>query len=543
MNKRTISISILSIFGMLALAACGGLAPIANISNGNSAPVITMPTPIPPAPVQGAVSSGASSDLLSAYQGTLENIYSTVSPSVVNIRVVQKADPTSSGTSQLPGFPFFNLPQGQQPQQQFQSALGSGFIWDQNGDIVTNNHVISGAEKIEVTFSDGTIVPATLVGADPDSDLAVVKVNVSTDKLHPVQLGDSTTVKVGQLAIAIGNPFGLEGSMTTGIISAVGRSLPADETSAQSYTIPDVIQTDAPINPGNSGGVLMNAQGQVLGVTSAIESPVRANAGVGFAIPSAIVNNVVPALIKDGKYVHTWLGISGTTLVPELATAMKLDAGQRGALVEEILPNGPAEKVGLLGSSQKVTIEGQTATVGGDVITAIDSQPVVEMNDVIAYLARSTKVDQKVTLTIIRNGKQQTLDVILAARPSAQARSSVAVQPTINGIHLGIAGLTIDQSITKEMNLPDQQKGVLVEQVQPGSLADTAGLRAGTKSVTLNGQQVNVGGDIITAVNGQSVTSIEELKAALAQLPSDQKLTITLLRDGKQIDVTIQPGK
>ena len=222
--------------------------------------------------------------------------------------------------AQFTGFPFFNLPQGQQPQQQYQSALGSGFVWDQNGDIVTNNHVVSGADKIEVTFSDGTIVPATLVGADPDSDLAVIKVDVPADKLHPVQLGDSSAVKVGQLAIAIGNPFGLEGTMTTGIISAVGRSLPANDNSTQSYTIPDVIQTDAPINPGNSGGVLVDVQGQVLGVTSAIESPVRASAGVGFAIPSAIVNNVVPALIKDGKYVHSWLGISGTTLVPDLAT-------------------------------------------------------------------------------------------------------------------------------------------------------------------------------------------------------------------------------
>ena len=154
-------------------------------------------------------------------------------------------------------------------------------------------------------------------------------------------------------------------------------------------------------------------------MTSAIESPVRANTGIGFAIPSAIVNNVVPALIKDGKYVHSWLGISGTTLVPDLAKAMNLDAGQRGALVEEIFPKSPAEKAGLRGSSQQVIIDGQTANVGGDVITAIDDQPVVEMDDLIAYLARNTKVDQKVNLTILRDGKQERLDVILAARPSA----------------------------------------------------------------------------------------------------------------------------
>jgi S1-C subfamily serine protease len=545
MNKRTISISILAVFGIIALTACGAVGPVANVSNGNSVPVFSVPTQVPSTPAQAPVPSGASNDLLSAYQGTLENIYTTVSPSVVNIRVVKKADVTSLDSSQFQGFPFFNLPQGQQPQQpqqQFESALGSGFVWDQNGNIVTNNHVISGAEKIEVTFSDGSTVSAKLVGADPDSDLAVVKVDMAADKLHPVQLGDSNAVKVGQLAIAIGNPFGLEGTMTTGIISAVGRSLPADETSTQSYTIPDVIQTDAPINPGNSGGVLINVQGQVLGVTSAIESPVRANAGIGFAIPSAIVNNVVPALIKDGKYDHAWLGISGTTLSPELATAMKLDAGQRGALVEEILPNSPAEKAGLQGSSEKVTIEDQTATVGGDVIIAIDSQPVHEMNDLIAYLARSTKVDQKATLTIVRDGKQQTLDVTLAARPSGAARNA-SEQSASTGVRLGIQGMTVNQSVAKEMNLPDQQQGVLVVQVQSGSLAETAGLRAGTKPATIDGQQVNVGGDIITEVNGQSVASLEELKAALAQLSSDQKLSLTILRDGKQVEVTLSPGK
>jgi len=551
MNKQTISISVLAILGMLALAACGPAIPVASVSNGNSAPALTSPKPTQPAPAQAAMPSGASSDLLAAYQGTLENIYKTLSPSVVNIRVVQKVDATTSGTTQIPGFPFFNQPQGQQPQQpqqQFQSALGSGFVWDQSGDIVTNNHVISGAEKIEVTFSDGTIIPAKLVGADPDSDLAVVKVDVSADKLHPVQLGDSNAVKVGQLSIAIGNPFGLEGTMTTGIISAVGRSLPANENSTQSYTIPDVIQTDAAINPGNSGGVLLDAQGNVLGVTSAIESPVRANAGVGFAIPSAIVNNVVPALIKDGKYVHAWLGISGTTLIPDLATAMKLDAGQRGALVEEILPNGPAEKAGLQGSNQQVTIEGSTTKVGGDVITAIDSQPVVEMNDLIAYLARSTKVDQKVTLTLLRNGKQETVDVTLAARPSSQEQTA-ATNPNpgnpsnAGGVRLGILGTTVDQAIAKEMNLTDSQKGVLVEQVQPGSLADTAGLLGGTKTVTLNNQQVSVGGDVITSVNGKSVASIEELKAELAQLPSGKDLSLTVLRNGTEIKISLQPGK
>ncbi len=549
MKKRIVSVSIIAVLAMMILTACGGVGlPNIDLSPTQAAPnqpAASAPTLTSPLPAQPVVPSGASGDLLEAYQGTLENIYKTVSPSVVNIQVVEQVAASGSDSNSMPGFPFFNLPQGQdqQPQPQFQSALGSGFVWDQEGHIVTNNHVVNGADKIEVTFSDGTTVPATLVGADPDSDLAVLKVDVSADKLHPVQMADSKSIQVGQLAIAIGNPFGLEGSMTTGIISALGRSLPVDETSLQSYTIPDIIQTDAPINPGNSGGILVDAQGQVLGVTSAIESPVRANAGVGFAIPSAIVKNVVPALIKDGKYVHSWLGISGTSLIPDLAKAMNLDLSQRGALVEEVMPNSPAEKAGLRGSNQQTTIEGQTVNVGGDVITAIDNQKVLQMDELIAYLAGSTKVDQKVTLTILRDGKQQNLDVTLAARPSAEEQANANPQgQATQGIRLGILGITVDQSIAREMNLSDGQQGVLIQQVQPGSLADTAGLQGGSKTVTINGQDVVVGGDIITAVNGQSIASVDELRASLEQLPSDHSLTLTILRDGKETQVEVQPG-
>lgn len=540
MKKRTVLFSTLLVLGMLVLSACGSVARTTGGVGIHLASTLTAPQQTSPTPAVETIPDTGSGDLLAAYQGTLEKIYTSVSPSVVNIRVVEKVNVSSLDTTQIPGFPFFSMPQDQQPEQQYQRALGSGFVWDQNGHIVTNNHVVAGADKIEVTFSDGTIVPATLVGADPDSDLAVLKVDVPASQLHPVQMADSAAIKVGEMAIAIGNPFGLEGTMTTGIISAVGRSLPADETSLQSYTIPDIIQTDAPINPGNSGGILMDVQGQVLGVTSAIESPVRANAGVGFAIPAAIVKNVVPALIKDGKYVHSWLGISGTTLVPDQAKAMKLDASQRGALVEEVMPGSPAEKAGLRGSNQQVTIDGQPANVGGDVITAIDNQKVLRMDDLIAYLAGSTKVDQKVTLTILRDGKQQTLDVTLAARPTTRERAN---DNSVRGVRLGIAGTTVNEAIAKEMQLPSGQQGVIVEEVQPGSLAESAGLRGGDKIITLDGQQVNVGGDVITAVNGQPVNSIEELKAALSQLFSNQDLTLTVLRAGAETDITVHPGQ
>ena len=540
MKKQTLSISMLLVTAMTALTAC--TSPLGAATAGSSATVkepakaspVATGTPVP-APL-----AGADSGVLAAYQGTLEALYGAVSPSVVNIRVVQKVAAADAITSGFPGFPFFNNPPSQPQQPQYQAGLGSGFVWDAEGHIVTNNHVVSGADKIEVMFSDGSIVPAALVGADPDSDLAVIKVDKGSAELRPVSVGNSSAVKVGQLAVAIGNPFGLENTMTAGVISAVGRSLPADETSSQSYTIPDVIQTDAPINPGNSGGVLVDVQGQVIGVTSAIESPVRANAGVGFAIPSAIVRNVVPALITDGKYVHSWLGISGTTLGPDLVSAMKLESGQRGALVEEIMPDSPAAKAGLKGSSTDTTIEGQKVKVGGDVITAIDGQKVSGMDDLIAYLARSTQVGQKVSLTILRDGKEQKLDAQLAARPSADERAQA--NSSGRGVTLGIAGISVNESIASEMGLKSDQRGVLVEQVQSGSLADTAGLRAGTKTGTFNGQRITVGGDVITALNGQPVGSIEELKAGLAQLSQNDELTLTILRDGKEVQVSIKAG-
>lgn len=542
MKKRIILYPILAVFVVLAMTACGSVGSAKTLTDTNPSALtvnnsseLTAPTQIP--------DISSSDPVLAAFQGTLENIYTTVSPSVVNIQVVQKVDSSTSSLQQSPGFPFFNLPQDQQPPQQYQSALGSGFIWDQNGNIVTNNHVVADADKIQVTFSDGTILPASLVGADPDSDLAVINVDAPKSLLQPVTMGDSRNLKVGQMAIAIGNPFGLEGTMTTGIVSALGRSLPADENAVQSYTIPDVIQTDASINPGNSGGVLVDTEGRVLGVTSAIESPVGASAGIGFAIPSAIVNNVVPALITDGTFVHPWVGISGMSLFPDIAKAMNLDANQRGALVGDVMSNSPAEKAGLQGSTDQTTIDGQTVNIGGDVITAIDSQTVSKMDDLITYLFSHTKVGQTVTLTIIRDGKQKQLDLTLAARPSAEERANTDTQTSTRGITLGIQGMTVDKSIIDKMNLPNDQQGVLVIGVESGSLAEKAGIQGGSETVTLNGQTVKIGGDIITQVNQQPIAGIEELKAALAQQLTNQEFELTILRGDKTIQIVILPGE
>ncbi|HJW82725.1 MAG TPA: trypsin-like peptidase domain-containing protein [Anaerolineae bacterium] len=366
-----------------------------------------------------AVTDGPAPGLFPEEQA-FTSLYERVNPSVVNIRVVLKEGAGSAGIPDfhfdIPGFPQAPTPEAPQGPQQ---AQGSGFVFDDQGHLVTNNHVVAGAEKIVVTFSDGTEAAARLVGADPDSDLAVIKVDVDPARLAPVTLGDSGALKVGQIVIAIGNPFGLEGSMTTGIVSGLGRLLPAGSQTAggQRYSIPDIIQTDASINPGNSGGPLLDIQGRVIGVNTAIESPVRANSGVGYAVPVAIVSQVVPELIKNGKVEHAYLGIAGGTLSADVARAMKLDPDQRGVLVAEVTEGGPAARAGLKGSSIETTIDGLTARVGGDVIVGIDDQTVKEFDDLLAYIVGSARVGQTVTLHILRDGQPQDIQVTLDARP------------------------------------------------------------------------------------------------------------------------------
>ncbi len=406
--KRTLVLIVVVAFALFIATGCTlapAPAPTAAIQAQATATLA-------PTPALSGSRSGAFTDLEAAFEG----IYAQVNTSIVTIETVQ-SQTTTPPRSRTPVVPFLG------PQLPPAQGLGSGFVWDAQGNIVTNNHVIDGADQITVTFADGTIVTGKVVGADPDSDLAVVKVDVPASQLRPVQLGDSTQIKVGQLAIAIGNPFGEQNTMTTGIISAVSRSLPVNKSpfaQGPTFTIPDIIQTDAPINPGNSGGVLLNMQGQVIGVTSAIESGTGSSSGIGFAIPSAMVRKVVPALITTGHFDHPYLGISGTTLTPPLAQAMNLKADQRGALVGTVTQGGPAEKAGLRGSTQQTTINGTRAQVGGDVIVAMNGQPIKSFDDIVAFLARSTQVGQSVTLTMLRDGKQQDVQVTLAARPSSQ---------------------------------------------------------------------------------------------------------------------------
>jgi serine protease Do len=538
MKKKQFALLItpLLLFALL-LTGCGGLP----IAAAQSAPLPAAPTAAV-VPTPGASASPAIGTLTDL-ETTLEHIYTQVNPAVVNIQVVQKEEVAAPAFPEIPGFPFFESPSPQEPQEYYRQGAGSGFVWDKEGHIVTNNHVVDGADKISVTFYDGTTVSGKVVGTDPDSDLAVVKVDLPADRLQPVQVADSTQVKVGQMAVAIGNPFALEGTMTVGFVSALGRLLPVESSDAQTpgYSIPDVIQTDAPINPGNSGGVLVDDQGRVIGVTSAIISPVRASAGIGFAIPSAIVQKVVPALIKTGRYEHPWLGVSGISLNPDLAKAMELKSDQRGALVVDVVPGSPADKASLHGSDRQVEIDGQQMRVGGDVIVAIDGQAVKEFDDVVTYLARAADVEQKITLTVLRQGKEEKVEVTLAARPksaSQQGQAEGGPQES-GGVWLGIMGQTVTPEIAQAMHLSADQQGVLVEQVGAGSPADKAGLRGSYKPVTIKGQRVSVGGDVITALDGQPVKQMEDLQALIRQAQPEQKVTLTVLRDGKQLELSL----
>jgi S1-C subfamily serine protease len=296
---------------------------------------------------------------------------------------------------------------------QFGTCIGSGFIVDAEGYIVTNNHVATADPNLLVTLADEHTVPATVVGADPGSDLAVLKIDVPAGHLTVAELGESAGLRVGQRAIAIGNPFGLERTVTSGIISSLGRTLSRDDSEFQ---LAQVIQTDAAINPGNSGGPLLDSQGRVIGVNTAIRSVSGVNSGVGFAIPVDIVKRVVPDLIAYGHYRHTWVGVEGRTISPEMVSAMDLPV-ENGVLISRAVPGGPAEKAGLQGGSREVNVAGAPMSAGGDIVVAIDGRPVKRFEDLVNYLASTATVGDRVTIRIVRNGQEMDVPITLDERP------------------------------------------------------------------------------------------------------------------------------
>ena len=297
--------------------------------------------------------------------------------------------------------------------EQFGVCIGSGFLIDTEGHVVTNNHVAEASDELLVTLADEHTVAATLVGSDPGTDLAVLEIDVPAEGLVVAELGNSSSLQVGQRAIAIGNPFGLERTVTAGIISSLGRTLPRDDSDFQ---IAEVIQTDAAINPGNSGGPLLDSHGRVIGVNTAIRSLSGVNSGVGFAIPVDIVKRVVPELIAEGRFRHPWVGVSGSTITPEMVDVLELPA-ENGVLVYTVEPESPASKAGLQGGDREVFISGRRVIAGGDILVAIEGVEVKRFDDLINYLAARTMVGDEITLTLIRNGSEIEVEVTLEERP------------------------------------------------------------------------------------------------------------------------------
>jgi putative serine protease PepD len=320
-------------------------------------------------------------------------IYKAASPGVVHI--------TSTVLSQ--DFFFRLVPE---------RGTGSGFVVDDRGLILTNNHVVENADSLEVTLADKSKVAARLVGRDPENDIAVIRVSVSRDKLTPLRLGDSSQLQVGQMAIAIGNPFGLDRTVTRGVISAVGRNFKSDT----GRSIRNVIQTDAAINPGNSGGPLLNSRGEVIGVNTAIYTPSGGSVGIGFAVPVNTVKKLLPQLIARGRASHPWLGISGMDITPTVAKALSLPTGE-GVMIAQVAPNGPAARAGLRGSERRVRVGNYLVNVGGDIIQTLDGEKVANVDDLTAFLDERKKVGDEVRVDVIRDGKPHAVTVRLGELP------------------------------------------------------------------------------------------------------------------------------
>lgn len=317
---------------------------------------------------------------------------------------------------------------------QLGSRLGSGFVYDKDGHIITNYHVVTSGtnnnNELQVTFLDGNVYPADLVGVDQFADLAVIKVkDISPDKLAPLPLANSSSLRIGETVVAIGNPFGLSGSMTQGIVSGLGRLLPSNENEdnfagpGSSYSIPNIIQTDAAINPGNSGGPLIDTQGRVVGINTAIFSNTGVYSGVGFAIPSDTISKVATSLIQNGSYHHPYIGIVGISLTPDLSKQIGMNE-TKGFLITSITKGSPADKAGLRAGSTTTTYNGRDIDVGGDIILKIDNREVSKIDDILSYLESQKHVGDKVHLTVLRDNAVKELDLTLGERPNEPKLSS-----------------------------------------------------------------------------------------------------------------------
>ncbi len=395
-NRILIFATLVLLFPVLVLACSAIIPGSAQVENSTPPSVTTVVEAVPEGDAVSALE--ALPQTVSYSLGDtkeemgLVELYAMVNPAVVNITIYRVESDVL-------------LPVGQ----------GSGFVYDGDGHIVTNAHVVQDAEGVEVTFSDGTIREADVIGEDLNSDLAVVHVDDIPGGVTSLPLASMETLAVGQTVVAIGNPFGLDGTLTRGVISALGRSIPA----LTPFTIPQSIQTDAAINPGNSGGPLLNMNGEVIGVNDQIRTDGinNSNLGVGFAIPVSMVHLIIPDLIQNGEHDWAWLGVRGSSLTPPLVEAMDLPV-EDGAYFADILPGGPAAKAGLEGEDETVTIDKRLVSIGGDVVTAIDGRPVRSFDDLLIYIALEAEPGEQVALTIWRNGEFLEVTVTLDDRPT-----------------------------------------------------------------------------------------------------------------------------
>ena len=424
-------------------------------------------------------------------------------------------------------------------------ALGSGFVYDQDGHIITNTHVISDPNNVEVTFVDGDSYPAKVIGQEPYSDIAVLQITDDgfQKQIPPLRAANSSTLQVGEQVIAIGNPFGLSGTLTSGVISQMGRVIPNDITG---YSISNILQTDAAINPGNSGGPLLNSKGEMVGMNTAIFSNTGVYSGVGFAIPSNMVQKVVSSLLKNGSYEHPYMGITGITLSPEISNASHLN-DTKGILVVDITADSPADKAGLRGGDVLTSVDGQDIRLGGDVIAAVDNQSVRAMEDLLSYLEEQKSVGENIELTIIRDGKTEHIDLMLSARPSQGTESKS--QPNLGPEQLkerpalGTNGINMAPELAERMNLTQSQKGFLVEDIISGGPADLAGIRGGYKVANINGSDTNLGGDIVVGIDEKVVNTIQDIQSYLDTKKVGDTVQLQIIREGQEITIPLKLGK
>ncbi|MFZ0345040.1 MAG: trypsin-like peptidase domain-containing protein [Nitrososphaeraceae archaeon] len=479
------------------------------------------------------------------------------------------------------------------------SGLGSGFVYDNDGHIITNYHVVALASlsgessnnisssnnntDIIVTFNDGSVYNARVVGADRFSDIAVLRVeNISESKLVPLTFGNSSQAKIGEQVVAIGNPFGLSGTLTVGVVSGLGRTIPslADDQQEQeqpplpetpfddlfpdipglpfqqpplipdqqqqersgAFSIPDIIQTDAAVNPGNSGGPLLNMKGQVIGMNTAIFSETGVYAGIGFAIPSNTITKIVPSLITTDSYQHPWLGLIGIDITPDIAEALGLSLEEaKGFLIIGVNEGSPADKAGIRGGDRVTNVNGREIRLGGDIVLKIDNQDVRKIEDILTYLEGQKHVGDTVQLTIVRDGKTQTVNATLTPRPGSNQSQQLQPQSEQQRPSLGISGTNVTPAIAKAMNMT-QATGFLVVDIIAEGPADKAGIRGGYLIANINGTDIELGGDVILRIDNKTVNTIDDILSYLDTKKVNDIVQLTILREDNVENVPVQLG-